>query len=116
MLRPNLLVVAGPNGAGKTTITKRLRTESRWSEGAESFIGTSTPTINAARVAARVQMGGHDVPITKIVHRYERSIANLAAAIALSDRTYVYDNSIDDVEASLCARTTNRHPDFTDLR
>jgi len=34
-MKPNLLVVAGPNGAGKTTITQRLRTESRWSEGAE---------------------------------------------------------------------------------
>src|SRR5690349_16284794 len=34
-MKPVLLVVAGPNGAGKTTITKRLRTESRWSEGAE---------------------------------------------------------------------------------
>ena len=69
------------------------------------FIGTSDPTINAKRVAARVIQGGHDVPIPKIVSRSESSMANLSAAIALADRVYVYDNSIDGVEARLCART-----------
>ena len=161
MIKPVLLIVAGPNGAGKTTITRRLRTETKWSAGAEYkstpmtsrssgsvagtpstpwarqsiafetvfstddkvdflarardagyftrvfFIGTNSPTINAARVAARVIQGGHTVPIGKIISRYERSIANLSAAIALADRTYIYDNSVDDVEAVLCARTAD---------
>ena len=71
------------------------------------FIGTNSPTINAARVAARVIQGGHTVPIGKIISRYERSTANLSAAIALADRTYIYDNSVDDVEAVLCARTAD---------
>jgi predicted ABC-type ATPase len=35
------------------------------------------------------------------------SMANLAGAIEVADRVYVYDNSIDGVEARLCARTTN---------
>src|SRR5260221_133746 len=39
--------------------------------------------------------------------RYERSMANLGAVLTLADRVYVYDNSIDDVEARLCARTTD---------
>lgn len=69
------------------------------------FVGTADPRINASRVANRVIAGGHTVPIEKIVSRYERSMANLSAAFAVSDRTYVYDNSIDDVDASLCART-----------
>jgi len=69
------------------------------------FIGTRTPTINAARVASRVLSGGHTVPIEKIVSRYARSMANLTAAIELADRVYIYDNSVDDVEARLCART-----------
>jgi predicted ABC-type ATPase len=68
------------------------------------FIGTSDPRINAARVANRVIAGGHTVPIDKIVQRYTRSMANLAGAIQLCDRVYIYDNSIDDVEARLCAR------------
>lgn len=69
------------------------------------FIGTRDPRINAARVAGRVIAGGHSVPIEKIVTRFERSIANLSAGIAIADRAYIYDNSIDDEEARLCART-----------
>jgi len=69
------------------------------------FVGTSDPRINAARVAGRVMAGGHTVPIEKIVSRYVRSMANLSAAVRLSDRVYIYDNSVEDVEARLCART-----------
>lgn len=69
------------------------------------FIGTADPRINAARVAERVIRGGHSVPIEKIVRRYERSLANLPAAIALAHRVYVFDNSEDGREAQLCART-----------
>lgn len=69
------------------------------------FVSTSDPRINAARVAGRVMAGGHSVPIAKIVSRYESSMANLTAAIALADRAYVYDNSPDGEQAMLCART-----------
>jgi predicted ABC-type ATPase len=69
------------------------------------FIGTSDPAINAQRVARRVMNGGHDVPIPKIVSRHLKSIANLSAAIELADRVYIYDNSIEDRDAELCART-----------
>lgn len=60
------------------------------------FVCTTSPTINAARIANRVMEGGHDVPITKIVSRYYKSIANCATAAQLTDRTYLYDNSVDD--------------------
>jgi predicted ABC-type ATPase len=102
------------------------------------FVGTTDPRINAARIAGRVIQGGHSVPIEKIVSRYARSMANLSAAIVLADRVYVYENSVEDVEARLCARTQDgmlrkiygdlppwiasaadgvpRHPDFVDLR
>ncbi len=70
------------------------------------FIGTSDPTINAARVARRVMQGGHTVPIEKIVARYERAMANLQPAIAIADRVYLFDNSIDGASARLCARTS----------
>jgi predicted ABC-type ATPase len=102
------------------------------------FIGTNDPRINAARVAGRVMEGGHTVPIEKIVARYVRSMANLSPSIALADRAYVYDNSVDGVEARLCLRTQDgqlrkiygalpewadevagaldRHPQFIDTR
>ena len=69
------------------------------------YIGTSDPRINASRVADRVIRGGHSVPIEKIVGRYERSLANLPLAIEIAQRVYVFDNSVDGVEARLCART-----------
>jgi predicted ABC-type ATPase len=68
------------------------------------FVGTSDPTINAARVAARVMNGGHTVPIEKIISRYTRSMANLRKLFALADRAYIYDNSVDRVDAALCAQ------------
>lgn len=102
------------------------------------FIGTTDPRINAARVAGRILQGGHAVPIEKIVGRWGRSIANLPAAIRIADRVYIYDNSVEGVEARLCARTEDgklrkvygdlptwvadiveplpRHPSFEDLR
>ncbi len=82
--------------------------------------------------------GGHTVPIEKIVSRYVRSMANLELAIEVADRVYLYDNSVDGVEARLCARTRDgqlrkvhgplpewvaaevdglgRHPSFVDAR
>lgn len=65
------------------------------------FICTASPTINAARIANRVMEGGHDVPITKIISRYQKSIYNCCIASKLVDRTYIYDNSVDKQEASL---------------
>ncbi len=102
------------------------------------FVGTSSPTINAARVARRVSEGGHSVPIDKIVSRYARSMANLSVALRAADRAYVYDNSVDDVDAALVVRANDgqlrkiyvdvpqwiedaitglpKHPEFEDLR
>ena len=63
------------------------------------FISTSNPAINASRIAKRVMEGGHDVPITKIISRYNKSIQNCKIVAPIIDRLYVYDNSIDDVDA-----------------
>ena len=61
-------------------------------------------TINALRIAQRVLEGGHDVPITKIISRYQKSIVNCKRCATLADRVYVYDNSIEDTEARLLFR------------
>ena len=70
------------------------------------FVGTDSPTINAARIANRVMKGGHDVPITKIISRYSKSIANCAVLSTLVDRLYVYDNSEDYAEPKLLFRAS----------
>ena len=70
------------------------------------FVGTDDPSINAKRVAMRVMEGGHDVPIPKIIARYTRSLACCYFAAWLADRTYVYDNSVDDSRARLLFRAS----------
>ncbi len=49
--------------------------------------------INRERVAARVALGGHDVPAGKLAARYARSLALARQAIALSSRAFLFDNS-----------------------
>ena len=74
------------------------------------FVSTAHPTINASRIAQRVMEGGHDVPITKIISRYQKSILNCKRVAAIADRVYVYDNSVDDAEARLLFRMTDGRP------
>jgi predicted ABC-type ATPase len=57
------------------------------------FIGLENPDLSAGRVMARVQMGGHDVPLDKIKARYERTLSNLERAIDLLPQVIAYDNS-----------------------
>ena len=74
------------------------------------FVSTSHPTINASRIAKRVMQGGHDVPITKIISRYQKSILNCKRIASFADRVYVYDNSVDNAEARLLFRMTDGKP------
>ena len=74
------------------------------------FVSTNHPSINSSRIAKRVMKGGHDVPIPKIISRYQKSIVNCKRCAAIADRVYVYDNSVDDVDARLLFRMTNGQP------
>ncbi|MEI7828415.1 MAG: zeta toxin family protein [Prolixibacteraceae bacterium] len=71
------------------------------------FVGTDHPSINASRIARRVMEGGHDVPISKIVSRFAKSIFNCSIIASLVDRLYVYDNSVDYAEPKLLFRAAN---------
>jgi predicted ABC-type ATPase len=57
------------------------------------YIATEDPAINVARVKARVNLGGHDVPEEKIVSRYARSLGLLMEAVKHTNRAYLFDNS-----------------------
>jgi predicted ABC-type ATPase len=70
------------------------------------FIGTDHPSINAARITKRVLEGGHDVPIPKIIDRYAKSISNCCVVAPIIDRLYVYDNSVDYIDARLLFRAS----------
>jgi len=71
------------------------------------FVGTESPTINASRIAQRVMEGGHDVPITKIISRYGKSITNCCIAASIVDRAYIYDNSVDFADPQLLFKVTD---------
>jgi predicted ABC-type ATPase len=71
------------------------------------FVGTDHPSINASRIARRVMEGGHDVPISKIISRFNKSIANCSLIVPIVDRLYVYDNSVEYAEPKLLFRATN---------
>lgn len=71
------------------------------------FVATNHPSINASRIARRVMEGGHDVPIPKVISRYNKSILNCKKISRFVDRTYIYDNSVDDHEARLLFRMVN---------
>lgn len=71
------------------------------------FVSTEHPSVNASRIARRVMKGGHDVPISKIISRYYKSIVNCMKASRYADRTYVYDNTAENEEAKILFRMTD---------
>ncbi len=71
------------------------------------FVGTDHPSINASRIALRVMEGGHDVPISKIISRFSKSITNCCIVSPIIDRLYVYDNSVDYAEPRLLFRASD---------
>ena len=71
------------------------------------YVCTSDPAINVARITQRYMNGGHEVPISKIISRYYKSLINAEEAISFVDRAYIYDNSVDNQLPSLLYRTTD---------
>jgi predicted ABC-type ATPase len=63
------------------------------------YIATNNPKVNISRVAQRVLEGGHDVPVNKIVERYEKSLKILPKLMRFSDKFVLYDNSEDAIRA-----------------
>jgi predicted ABC-type ATPase len=57
------------------------------------FVSTEDAFINIGRVQNRVLHGGHDVPQTRIVSRFIRSLDNLPGALAIAHEGAVFDNS-----------------------
>jgi predicted ABC-type ATPase len=62
------------------------------------YVATDDPSINVSRVANRVALGGHPVPEDKIVSRYHKSLSLLLAAIKVTNRAYIFDNSTDNAD------------------
>ena len=57
------------------------------------YILTVDPLINVYRVKSRVAEGGHDVPIDKIIDRYNKALEKVEAVVEVADVCHIYDNS-----------------------
>ncbi|MGN0641336.1 MAG: zeta toxin family protein [Oscillospiraceae bacterium] len=57
------------------------------------FVLTIDASVNVARVAARVALGGHNVDEDKIRSRYEKSLGNIRRLLEICDILHVYDNT-----------------------
>jgi predicted ABC-type ATPase len=71
------------------------------------YVCTRSPEINVARIAKRYMNGGHEVPISKVISRYFKSLELAKQAITFVDRAYIYDNSIEDHLPRLLYRTAD---------
>lgn len=56
-------------------------------------VGVANPDLSVARVQARTEEGGHDVPGQKIRDRYARGQPLIRQAVLRADRGMVFDNS-----------------------
>lgn len=71
------------------------------------FVCTSDPEINILRIAKRYLNGGHEVPISKIISRYYKSLANAELALDIVDRAYIFDNSLENQSPRLLYRISD---------
>lgn len=58
------------------------------------FVSTLDPLINVQNVALRVEKGGHDVPINKILSRYKGAHENLHKIVKDVECLILIDNSV----------------------
>lgn len=58
------------------------------------FVATNDPMINVLNVTSRVKSGGHDVPIEKILSRYDKSMQNVKLISKDVDCLILIDNSV----------------------
>lgn len=60
------------------------------------YVAVKSPEISAARIAARFEQGGHDVPTDKLAARWRRSLEQLPWFAKRAHYMLVYDNSLSD--------------------
>ncbi len=57
------------------------------------YIGVDAPELSILRITVRVARGGHHVPTSDVIQRYQRSLENLPDALLKGSRVFVFDNS-----------------------
>ena len=57
------------------------------------YLWLPSPKVAIARVKGRVKLGGHHVPVVDIRRRFQRSLVNLHAYVAIADEFFLFDAS-----------------------
>jgi predicted ABC-type ATPase len=79
---------------GGSTIPRLLATAAAQGVAVRAwYAGLATPELCIARVRARVERGGHDIPEALIRRRFEHSRVNLIQLLPVLAALRVYDNS-----------------------
>ena len=81
-----------------------------------TFVGLTNSALSIARVQTRVTTGGHDVPLQKLLERFERTQHAIRAASRVADATVLVDNSLDEKHAFSVCRIQLRDEEIFDLR
>jgi predicted ABC-type ATPase len=63
-------------------------------------VGLDSAEISKARVALRVQRGGHDVPPDRLENRYDRVLINFAKGAKVATVALLVDNSIENLDGN----------------
>lgn len=94
------LLAAGRTFGIETTLTGRSELDLMRAAVAAGYqvnliyVGLRNTKHSIIRVGERVRRGGHDVPLPDLMRRFDRSIANLAAAMTIANnRVLLMDNS-----------------------
>jgi len=72
------------------------------------YVGLSSIDLHIARVRARVERGGHDIPVAKIRERYTKSLANLVTLTGKASSIQVFDNSTETADGVPSAKLVFR--------
>lgn len=58
-----------------------------------AFVLLRSADLNIARVKQRVALGGHDIPTSTILRRYDKAFENLPRAMSIAHQVIFYDNT-----------------------
>ncbi|HUD25091.1 MAG TPA: hypothetical protein VMQ45_05365 [Burkholderiaceae bacterium] len=72
--------------------------------------------ISILRVRTRREMGGHDVPQSKLITRFPRTQAAIRHAAPIADITAMFDNSRTPADAFSLARVQKKNKVLFDAR
>ncbi|GHU03414.1 hypothetical protein FACS1894158_01790 [Betaproteobacteria bacterium] len=78
---------------GGNTVAQKILAASQTHDAMIWFCGLASPEQHIARVRARVDAGGHNIPEAKIRERYPLAQLNLIALMPRLTHLQVYDNS-----------------------